>query len=154
MNKLYFPLINVSRILFVSLITFDSFVSYWAVKYRGAKEMDLLISPIVEKYPLSYFIFIPILIVIMHLVVNMITHFAAKTNELSIIPKKLIRRLVLSSLALYWAIGNSSLNLLFILGYRQPPISWMYTTITAIFVVGIYIIFTIKNLRQFDSSNY
>lgn len=154
MNKLYLPLINISWILFLSLIAFDNFVSYWAVKYRSAKEMNLLIAPIVEKYPISYFILIPILMVIMYGVVNLVTRFASKTKELSHISKKLIRRLVINSLVIYWAIGNSSLNLLFILGYRQPPISWIYTTIIAVIVVGVYITLMLKSLRQFDGSNH
>jgi len=116
--------------------------------------MDLLIAPVVEKYPLSYFILIPILMITMYGVVNVITHFASKTRELSRIPQILIKRLVMSSLIIYWAIGNSSLNLCFILGYRQPSVTWMYTTLTAIFVVGIYITFMIKSLRKFDGSNH
>ncbi len=55
---MFFPK-KVSWILLTLYFTFDNVVSYWAVTRMGGRELNSVIAPWVETYPLLYFLAIP-----------------------------------------------------------------------------------------------
>jgi hypothetical protein len=50
---------KVSWILLTAYFVFDNVVSYVAVTRMGGREANLVIAPLVETYPLMYFLCIP-----------------------------------------------------------------------------------------------
>ena len=118
---------KLSWILLTSFFIFDNFVSYWAVVYRGGREANLAIAWLVEKYPLLYFVCIPAQVVIIYFIVKWLTRFAAE-------------KVILTALVIYWPISNSSMNLAFLLGHRQPGKNWLILTAVGIFLAVLYVL--------------
>ena len=116
---------KLSWLLLTSFFIFDNFVSFWAVVYRGGREANLVIAWLVEKYPVLYFVCIPAQIVIIYFIVKWLTRFAAE-------------KIILTALVIYWPIANSSMNLAFLLGHRQPGRNWLILTVVGIIFAVIY----------------
>jgi len=130
----------------ISLFTFDAVLSYWAVVYRGAHEANPAIKTIVETYPWLYFVTIPGLVLIMFPIYKGLTLFVNKFFRN--IKKEIIEKVVSTSLALYWILGNSSINILFLVGYRQPAHVWFLTTTLAIIPSIFYALFLLNKLNS------
>ena len=79
-------------------------------------------------------------IVIMYLIYQILKLITLKIFKT--IDKLLIEKMVLTSLVIYWLIGNSSGNILFLLGFRISTI-WTNTTFAAIPVTLIYVLTTL-----------
>lgn len=116
---------KVSWILLTFYFIFDNVVSYIAVTQMHAREADLLIAPFVEKYPLLYFPCIPLEILIVYLIVLILRKITiAMTRRWKLFDKDIIEQIILTATVIFWPIANSSLNLLFILGYRLHGNVW------------------------------
>lgn len=97
---------KVSWTLLTAYFFFDNVVSYVAVTRMGGREANLLIAPWVETYPLLYFLCIPAELVGAYCIV-------------SLLRKWIDEKIILTAAVIYWPIANSSLNLLFVLGFRH-----------------------------------
>jgi hypothetical protein len=138
---------KISWILLTFFITFDGVVSYWAVKFMHGKEADLLIAPWVEKYPILYFPIIPILCLTMFIIVKMIKNIAVRIlKKWRFTDEHMIERIVLTATVIYWAIGNSSGNLIFLLGLRISAI-WLVTTLLALPITLAYVVYALFQMR-------
>lgn len=133
-RKLYLSR-SASFIFLFLLFTFDAVVSYWGVVYKEGREVNLLIAYLVEKYPPLYFVTIPLLIifaiVFTQIVTRMASYFIKKVNIGT------LNRIINTALVLYWFVGNSSTNLIFLAGYRVPNL-WFVTTLIAIPLTLLY----------------
>lgn len=120
----------------IILFTFDDIFSYYAIKYLHGKEANLLIARFVEQYPLLYFLLIPITVLIVYLI-----YYIIKCIVLVILKKyfkkKIIERVVLGGLVVYWFIGNSSVNIIFLFGYRINNM-WSRTMILGLLMAVFY----------------
>lgn len=116
---------NVSWMLLTLYFVFDSFVSYWGVTQMGGRELNSVIAPFVEKYPLLYFLCVPAELIGVYLFVLLLR-------------KWIDEKIVLTAAAIYWPIANSSMNLLFLLGFRGHGYLWGPLTLMAIVTVLIY----------------
>jgi len=141
------PTKKLAWVFLIFLLIFDAVVSYYGIKYFHAREVDLLIAPLVEKYPILYFPIIPLEFIIMFLIVRTIKKVAAKSLKTA--SEDLIERIVLGATVIYWAVGNSSANLVFLLGFRISNI-WLYTTSTAIPVTLFYLLYMLLQVRKMD----
>ena len=118
---------RLSWFLLTSFFIFDNLVSYYAVTYRGGREANLAIAWLVEKYPLLYFVCIPAQIVIIYFIVKWLTRLTAE-------------KIILTALVIYWPIANSSMNLAFILGHRQPAKNWLVFSLVGILLAVVYVL--------------
>lgn len=123
---------RLSWTLLTLFFIFDNFVSYYAVTYHGGREANLAIAWLVEKYPLLYFVCIPGQIVIIYFIVKWLTRFASE-------------KVILTALVIYWPIANSSMNLTFILGHRQPAKNWLMFTAVGVLLAVVYALRNWKN---------
>lgn len=123
---------KVSWILLTTYFTFDAVVSYWGITKMGGREANLVIAPYVEKYPLLYFLCIPLELLGGYIIVR-------------ILQKWIDERIVLTGAAIYWPIANSSLNLLFLLGFRHMGYLWSYLIVSGIVAAVAYATFTLKS---------
>lgn len=137
---------KISWILLTLLFTFDAVLSYWAVVYRGAHEADPVIKAVVERYPLLYFLTIPALVPIMYLGYKGLALLAKKIFPKA--SKGKIEKTILTALVLYWVLGNSSINLLFLIGLRQPAEVWYLTTTLALIPASIYTYIALQKQRR------
>jgi len=131
--------------LLVLFFTFDNFFSFYAITKLGGREANLVIAPIVEKYPLTYFLAIPITVVIMFFVIKFFTRLAIKIFKRQKGEADMIEKIILTSVVVYWFIGNSSLNLAFLLGYKQSIGVWYL--MSAVGIVSA-LIFSLVNFRK------
>ncbi len=127
------------------LFTFDCVVSYIGVAKNHSRELNLVIAPYVEKYPLLYLVGIPIELLMVYVFVFVIRKFVFRF----VIKHKLIdrtdqERVILESIAIYWFIANSSMNIIYVLGFRLPLNFalqlWAGLSLFAIVLVLLYII--------------
>src|SRR3989344_6076058 len=100
------------RLLFL-FFTFDNFFSYYAITRLGGREANWTIAPLVEKYPLLYFLCIPALILIMFLIVKLLVLGLSYISTFKYKSKESVEKAILSSMVIYWIIANSSLNIAF-----------------------------------------
>ena len=133
---------KLSWFLLISLFTFDAVFSYWAVVYRNAHEANPAIKSIVEAYPLLYFVTVPALILIMFLIGRGLEFLAHKL--FTKVDKEIIEKVVLTALVIYWILGNSSVNFMFLFGHRQPAYVWYTTAILATIPASIYSVLTLR----------
>lgn len=103
------------------------------------READLLIAPYVEKYPLLYFPTVLANIFLMLLLSKGLLFIAEKAFRYWGIDRTVIERIILATITLYWAVGNSSGNLLFLLGFRVSNV-WLKTTLVAIPITLAYVL--------------
>ena len=136
-------------IILISLFIFDAVISYWGVMYKGGREADLAIAWLVERFPLLYFLTIPLLMLSMNLLVKGIVYLLPKLIiQLRSLDARLIEKISLQGIAFYWLVGNSSDNFLFLLGFRIQNV-WLKTTLIAIptTIVFLWILIN-KTLRK------
>jgi hypothetical protein len=131
-----------SWVLLVSLFIFDNIVSYWAVVYQNAREANLAIAWLVEKYPLLYFLCIPATIFLVYIIYSVLSLLAGRLFKDA--EKRMIQKVVLTTIVFYWAIGNSSFNAIYLIGYKQPAYVWYYEAAFALLPALVYSIFAIK----------
>lgn len=131
--------------LLTTFFIFDNFVSYWAIKYMHAREGNRLIAPILEKYPILYFPVIPLTIVLMFFIIKILVFFAERILKKWRLQKQEIERVILEGSVIYWAIANSSGNLVYLLGFRIHNI-WLITTLTAVPMILAYIAFILYKI--------
>lgn len=127
-----------SWIILILLFIFDSTVSYIAVTRMNGKEANLAIAYFVEKYPVLYLLYIPPLILIIYLIVLGLTKLAKKLFGKLKIKEEILERIILTSTVIYWAVGNSFMNLSFILGYRLSIPTWYKLSAFGILLAVIY----------------
>ena len=127
---------KLSWFFLISLFSFDAVFSYWAVVFRNAHEANPAIKTIVETYPLLYFLTVPALIPIMYLIYKGLFLLANKLFKK--VNKEITEKVVLTALVIYWILGNSSVNFLFLAGYRQPAYVWYSTAVLAIIPTLVY----------------
>jgi len=127
---------KISWILLTSLFTFDAVLSYWAVVYKNAHEANPAIKTIVEAHPLLYFLTIPALVPIMYLIYKGLFLLANKLFKK--VSKEIVEKVVLTALVIYWVLGNSSVNFLFLIGHRQSAQVWYLTAVLATIPALIY----------------
>ncbi len=138
---------KVSWMLLTLYFIFDNVVSYWAVTRMGGWELNSVIAPFVETYPLLYFLCIPAEIIGMYLIVLLIREaVAVAMRQRKFAEKAVIERIILTSIVIYWPIANSSLNLLFLLGFRVQGYLWGPLTSIGFAIALMYGLFTL--LRQ------
>jgi hypothetical protein len=140
---------KISWRLLIFLFIFDNFFSYYAITQLQGREANLLIAYWVETYPWLYFFCIPATILIMYYIVLLIKKTSAKIlTRRGLKDEGLIERIILSSAVIYWAIGNSSLNLAFLSGFRQPAKRWIFTSVIGILLAVAYAIFILQSFRK------
>ncbi len=135
----------------VSFFTYDAVYSYYAITRLGAKEANWTIAPLVEKYPLLYFLCIPALILIMFIVVKLLVLGLTKISIFKNINKERMEKAILGSMVIYWIIANSSLNIAFMFGIRGLGRVWYLTTLLGIFLGLIYFAMMLKKIESIDS---
>ena len=135
----------------ISFFTYDAVYSYFAVTSLGAKEANWTIAPLVEKYPLLYFLCIPALILIMFIIVKLLTLGLKKLSFFKNINKKNIEKVILGSMVIYWIIANTSLNIAFMFGIRGLGKVWYLTTLLGIFLGLIYFVVMLRKSKSIDS---
>ncbi|MBI5127316.1 hypothetical protein HZA76_02565 [Candidatus Roizmanbacteria bacterium] len=133
--------------LLILFFIFDSVVSYFAITKMNGREANLMIAFLVEKYPILYFIYIPGLIIIMHLIVLGFTKLAIKFFNKNNLKKELVEKVVLTSVVIYWPIANSYMNLSFILGHRLTIPAWYFLSGVGFFSALTYFVFTINSKK-------
>lgn len=137
-----------SWLILFTFFVFDNIVSYFAVKYLDAKEGNYLLAPVVEAYPLLYFLCIPLSVIIMYLLFKVIVKITVPLiKKLKLKNREILERIVLNAMVVYWAVGNSSGNVVFLLGYRIDSIM-LITTLTAIPVTVIYVLTVLLKVRK------
>lgn len=135
---------KISWVLLTFYFIFDNVVSYIAVSRMGAKEADLLIAPLVEKYPLLYFPCIPLEILIVYFIVLILrTITIVVTRRWKHVDTDVIEKIILTATVIFWPIANSLLNLLFILGYRLHGNVWGTFSLVGFVVAFSYGILTL-----------
>ena len=137
-----------SSVFLITLFTYDAAYSYYAVTRLGAKEANWTIAPLVEKYPLLYFLCIPALILIMFVVVKLLVLVLKKLSLFKNKNKESIEKVILSSMVIYWLIANSSLNIAFMFGVRGLGKIWYLTTLLGIFLGFIYFVVMLKKSKK------
>lgn len=125
------------------LLCFDNIVSYWAVVYRGAHEADLAIAWLVEKYPLLYFLCIPLTLILIYVLDKFFVMLAGKLFKK--VKKDVAERVILTSIVFYWAVGNSSFNFFYLIGWHLPGRFWFPTTMIMLVLAVIY---TLNKLKR------
>jgi hypothetical protein len=116
---------KVSWTLLTLYFVFDNVVSYIAVTRMGGREVNTVIAPLVETYPLLYFLCVPAELIGAYFVVSLLRRWIDE-------------KIVLTAAAIYWPIANSSLNLLFLLGFRHLGYLWGMFTLIGFAVALIY----------------
>lgn len=116
---------KISWILLNLYFIFDNVVSYVAVTRMGGREANLVIAPLMETYPFLYFLCIPAELIGAYLIVSLLRRWI---NE----------KIVLTAAVIYWPIANSSLNLLFLLGFRHVGYLWGTFTLIGFAVALTY----------------
>lgn len=116
---------KISWILLNLYFIFDNVVSYVAVTRMGGREANLVIAPLMETYPFLYFLCIPAELIGAYLIVSLLRRWI---NE----------KIVLTAAVIYWLIANSSLNLLFLLGFRHVGYLWGTFTLIGFAVALTY----------------
>lgn len=139
--SLFLPSKKISWALLTLLFTFDNFLSYFAISYFGGREANLAIAYWVEKYPLLYFLCIPLTIFIMYIIFRILLKIALWIFKKREVKKVLIERIILGSMVIYWAVANSSLNIAFLIGHRQPASMWALTSAAGILLALSYFFF-------------
>ncbi len=140
---------KLSYLLLYLFFIFDNVVSYWAVKYAGAHEANLAIAYFVEKWPLLYFVCIPLQIVGLFLIMyfikkNLYEKFRKYFNN-----KSEFETVILTMFVIYWAVGNSSLNLAYLIGARKSIFNnWSVMSIVGTVLGLTYFIYQIKNNKN------
>ena len=130
---------RLSYILLTLFFTFDAVLSYFAVTRMGGHEANLVIAPYVEKYPPLYFLSIPVLVIGLFAIMWLIRKLLPKISD----------RVVLTSFVIYWAFGNSSLNLAFLIGLRHTAFNnWSTMSVVGIFLGLIYLITSLYKPRN------
>jgi len=129
-----------SWLLLVAMYIFDDVFSYYAVTHLGGREANLAIAFMVEKYPLLYFLCIPVQTVIVYFIVLGIKKMAVKVlKKWELKGEETIERIILTATVFYWAIGNSFMNLSFLLGHRLSGRSaWKTTSLVGIVTAFLY----------------
>ena len=133
---------KISWFLLISLFAFDAVLSYWAIVFRSAHEANPAIKVIVETYPLLYFLTIPSLVLIMYLVYKGLYLLANKIFSKA--DQEKIEKVILTAMVIYWILGNSSINFLFLFGFRQPAQVWYLTTTLALIPASLYSYFLLR----------
>jgi len=126
---------KVSWILLTLYFVFDNVVSYVAVTRMGGREANLVIAPLVETYPLLYFLCIPAELIGAYLIV-------------ALLRKWIDEKIILTAAVIYWPIANSSLNLLFLLGFRGQGYLWGASTTIGIAVALLYVLLSLYLVRR------
>lgn len=121
---------KVSWVLLTAFFIFDCIVSYVAVTTMGGRELNSVIAPFVEKYPLLYFLCVPLELLGGYIIIKILRKW---TDE----------KILLTATVIYWPIANSSMNLLFILGFRHMGFLWLPLTVIGIAIALSYVIFTL-----------
>lgn len=148
MMNIFLPEKNVSWGLLTLFFIFDNIFSYYAITRLQGQEGNPLIAPFVEKYPLLYFFCIPTTLLIVYVIYRLLRASAIRFSKLvELKNKNLLERIILGALMIYWAVGNSSMNLAFLMGHRQPARMWALTSLTGIFLASSYSFFMIRKLR-------
>lgn len=131
-----------SWILLTLLFVFDNLLSYWAIVYRGAHEANLSIAWLVEKYPLLYFLCIPLTLILIYVLDKFFVMLVKKIFKK--VKEEVAERVILASIVFYWAIGNSSFNLFYLLGWHLPGKYWFPTTMITLVLAVIYTLGKLK----------
>lgn len=148
----YLPHQRTSWIILTLLFIFDNLVSYWGIKYMHGIEGNLLIAPIVEKYPVLYFPIIPLTVFIMFVIVRIILKLCEKILKKWVINREILERIILAATVIYWAVTNSSMNLIFLLGYRVEISFLLYPTILGLSLSAMYAIYMLLITRKMMAS--
>lgn len=111
-------------------------------------EGNLLIAPIVEKYPVLYFPIIPLTVFIMFIIVKIILRLCEKILKKWVVNREILERIILVATVIYWAVTNSSMNLVFLLGYRVEISFLFYPTIFGISLASFYAIYMLQEVRK------
>lgn len=131
------PSKKTSWTLLILLFIFDNFFSYHAITNLNGREANLAIAALVETYPWLYFLCIPATILIMAVIVLVIKKICMVILK-ERVAEDILERIILGSLVIYWAIGNSSLNLAFLLGHRQSIQVWGVATVVGVISGLVY----------------
>lgn len=129
-------------ILFL-LFTFDNIWSYIAVSKFGLKELNLVIAPLVERYPWLYFLCIPLQIIMIFAIGKAISFLAFHVLKKRF-TRKVLEEITFFSLCIYWAIANSLVNFLAIFFHHLPAITWGICTVIGVALAVGYAIFCLK----------
>lgn len=130
----------------ISLSIFDNCLSYYAITKLNAHEANLVIAPIVESYPLIYFLCIPLTILILYLTLLLFKKlFSRAFTFYKIREESLQTRIILTAFVIYWVIGNSLMNFLFLIGIRLPGLVWgLFSALAVTFALA----YSFSQIRQ------
>ena len=143
---------KVSWTLLTLFFIFDNIFSYYVVTRLHGREANLAIAPLVERYPLLYFACIPAEIGIMIIVVRIIQMIIRKTpDKRRYADEGMLERIILEAFVTYWAVGNSSMNLAFLLGHRLPIWVWSVTSCIGIVFAVSYGLIAIYAFKRRES---
>lgn len=126
---------KISWILLTLYFIFDNVVSYIAVTRMGGRELNTILAPYLETYPLLYFLVIPAELIGAYFVVWILRRWIKE-------------EVVLTAAAIYWFIANSSMNLLFLLGFRHLGYLWAPFTAVGFSVALIYGLSTLYRVSR------
>jgi len=140
---------KISWILLTFFFTFDAVVSYISVTKMNGKEANLMIAYFVEKYPLLYFVTIPVLVIIMNLIVQGLTKFSTKFLNKNSLKKEIVEQIILTAIVIHWPVANSYMNLSFILGHRLSILDWYKLTALGLTLAIIYFTYTVNIFSNF-----
>lgn len=130
---------KVSWIILTLYFVFDNVVSYIAITRMGGRELNAVIAPLVETYPLLYFLCIPAEIIGIYLIVLLLREVTAVVmRHWKFFDKAIIERIILTAVVIHWAIANSSFNLAFLLGFRNVGYLWGTFTLVGFVAALIY----------------
>jgi hypothetical protein len=120
------------------LFIFDNVWSFVAVSKYNLHEMNLIIAPVVEKYSLLYFLCIPIEVVGIYLIVWLLKKVLLKVLKDQKFDQLFVEKVILTSIVIYWSIGNSGVNLLSLLFGHLPPWTWFTLSVVGIITAMVY----------------
>jgi len=138
---------KVAWLLLTLLFTFDNVWSYIAVSRYHLHELNLIIAWVVEEYPLLYFLCIPAEMVMVYLIVLILKKVILMVLKNQNLNPKLVERVILTAIVIYWSIGNSGVNLLSILFHHLPFGVWLVLSSIGIIVSVIYVFLTLSVIQ-------
>lgn len=137
--------------ILTALFTFDAIVSYFGVTTQRSPELNLVIAPVVEKYPTTYFLMIPLefLMIYIFMFIFRKTVFKLLLRH-KFADKDTQEKIILGGAALYWFLANSSMNIIYVLGFRLPMnfalITWFILSIFGLLLSIIFVLIAVKRL--------
>lgn len=135
---------KVAWLILIAFFIFDNIWSYLGVSYYGLREANKSIAWLVEAYPILYFFCIPLQIILIVWIKRGLVFLEQKYLGEKRFSVTFLSRATLTTLVIYWALANSSINLLSLLFGHLPAHSWTISSFIGVGVAVSYFFWLVK----------